>query len=58
MDKLFPDIKDTLASKHKNNKVEDSFINEDERKQIEDKRNQNENELINIDTYDEKKRNL
>ncbi|NFE80527.1 DnaD domain protein [Clostridium sporogenes] len=55
VDKLFPDIKDTLASKHKNNKVEDSFINEDERKQIEDKRNQNENELINIDTYDEKK---
>ncbi|NFM45297.1 DnaD domain protein [Clostridium botulinum] len=55
VDKLFPDIKDTLASKHKNNKVEDSFINEDERKQIEDKRNQNENGLINIDTYDEKR---
>ncbi|ENK0837862.1 DnaD domain protein [Clostridium botulinum] len=55
VDKLFPDIKDTLASKHKNNKVEDSFINEDEKKQIEDKINQNENELINIDTYDEKR---
>nr|WP_243154527.1 DnaD domain protein [Clostridium sporogenes] len=55
VDKLFPDIKDALVSKHKNNKVENSCINEGERKQIEDKRNQNENKLINIDTYDEKK---
>ncbi|MGO5066580.1 MULTISPECIES: DnaD domain-containing protein [unclassified Clostridium] len=55
VDKLFPDIKDALVGKHKNNKVEDICINEWERKQIEDKRNQNENELINMDTYDEKK---
>ncbi|WP_409068428.1 DnaD domain protein [Clostridium sp. FAM 1755] len=48
VDKLFPDIKDAFVGKHKNNKVEDSCINEGERKQIE-------NELINIDKYDEKK---
>ncbi|EPY2276554.1 DnaD domain-containing protein [Clostridium sporogenes] len=36
VDKLFPDIKDALVSKHKNNKVEDSFMAIDETDEIED----------------------